>query len=250
MNHSETSDVRDEVCSLPRRLIAWPVSSNWSLGLLLAAAFWMPHVRGCDGRIVVPSENAAMLIEDGEANKVIIYFWPYAFGLLTALSIFTVAAFRFQKTDQLLLSAQVLAWCFLWVVIAIEAQPKATEDNADLIPPLLLPTLWCFLSVRKRDWITAWARLTTAMAVLSIPWLFLTNLFGKETYYGMVCAYAGILGLAIAPWSFRWNWERVLISPHCVTRPIRFRLSNLLFVMALGAALYAYYRYLTPLIGK
>ena len=54
----------------------------------------------------------------------------------------------------------------------------------------------------------------------------------------------------IAPWGFRWNWERVLISPQSATRPIRFRLSNLLFVMALGAALYAYHRYLTPLFGK
>jgi predicted outer membrane lipoprotein len=184
---------------LPRRLFAWPVASNWSLGLLLAAAFWMPHVRGCDGKIVVPSDNAAMLIENGEANKAIISFWPYAFGLLTALAIFIVAALRFQKADQLLLAVQVLAWCSLWGIIAIESPPKATQDNADLIPPLVLPTLWCVLSIRKRDWITAWARLTTTMAVLSIPWLFLTNLFGKETYYGMVCAYVGIVGLAIAP---------------------------------------------------
>lgn len=226
---------------------------------MLLASFWMPHIRGCDGKVLTPSKDAGEMLVAGEVFEAALAYWPYLCVFVTSSVLIICVLARWRHTDIVLLVTQglllgsVLVGC--WFRLIGQRQrgefltgPPLKELFLEL-PPLVITAVWCGQAIRRRDWITAWARLATLSAVFSIYWLFVSYLFGKESFYGLYVAYIALAGLVVSPWWFRASWERMLISSEARRRPLQFRLGQLLFVVGLIAVLYGYYRYLPPLLG-
>lgn len=242
-----------EIPSFGRRLIAWPVSTNWGLGFLLATSFWMPHVRGCDGKVVVPVEDAAKRVEAGDYGDAIAVSLPYIFGLCTATLIIVCVFAAWRNADRILLGGQAFILCLIWGIglISVLLQPSARYPVIvyTQFPPLVLTVTWIGEAIWRRDWITAWARLTNVMVLFSAFYLYVTHLFARSYFYGFYVACAAFVGLLVAPWMLRNHWERLLVDGLARPRRVQIGLRQLLLVMAMGPLLYGYYRYLPPLLG-
>ena len=137
----------------------------------------------------------------------------------------------------------MIVTCFV-----VGAIVKPSDDSFAIAPLVLLPSVWCYQSVRRRDWISAWARIATSIAILGIPWTFFVHLFNRGPRFGIYVTYASLVMLAIAPWWLRVRWKPILIGIGEPATPIRFHTWHLLAATTLFAAIYGYYRYVVPMI--
>lgn len=219
----------------------------------MVASFWMPHVLGCSNTVVVPAESLDQTIAEEGGLEAFNLFWPYLIGLSTAVAVLLCAVFAWKFADRLLLGLQFFWYiciCLgLWSSVLTNQVNRVFLIFMEQLPVHVCVFWWCGRAVARRDWATAWARLSTIMMALAILRLYLTYVFARAHYYGFYVAIAGIVGMFLGPWFFRVRWERVLVSIDANKRPLQFRVIELLIAITLFALGYGYYRYLPELLG-
>lgn len=243
------------------RLFAWPIATNWTCGFVLFFSMWLPTVRGCDGAIVVPYESAITAAEERGKSDAFMFAWPYLMGLAVAVIIVVCALFALPFVDRLLLGLLACFYAAICLEIWTETlfpDPPAPRDSAkkllegflEQLPIHLIVLIWCGRAVAKRDWVTAWARLSNVMMFLAVCWLYVSHLFAKEHFYGFYVALIGIFGMFVGPWLFRIHWQRLLIDKSAPRQPLQFSIRGFLIFVTLFAVLYGYYRYLPELFDQ
>ena len=227
---------------------ALPVLANWLPGIILLAAILMPQVTGCDNRPVRPLDTLAKAADDPFQIFVLWQHWYGAF----VIALFAVVLTTDRADSDRKLAGGVLGFWLLVVAIMLigpllgEGPGPSLEDYLTMMPFILLPTLWSLASLKRRDWISAWARTATSISLIGVLWTYMTYLFNRGARYGIFVTYGSLMLLAIAPWWLRVRWKQTLIASTEPATPIRFQIWHVLAAMTLFALVYGYYRYLVP----
>jgi hypothetical protein len=208
----------------------------------------MPQIRGCDNTVVRPAEVSARMISDGDFVEAVNSFWPHAWGCATIFLIAGGWHLKQRGGNRFLALASAGLWIALWMLqfgrsLVEQSSRELLEMVWQLTPLAVLPSLWAAAAMRCRDWITAWARITTAIAGCALLWLYAIYAFAQQAYYGLVLSCVSLAWLASSPWIIRnhWAWNSDFRPPR--GWKFRFQLRHLLTLMAVIALLYAYYRY-------
>ncbi|MFK8112372.1 MAG: hypothetical protein AB8B91_09225 [Rubripirellula sp.] len=170
--------------------------------------------------------------------------------MLLLFAIVLIAEDR-SRSDRKLAFTMIAFWGVTGLVFIVAA---VLEDDsieyAGFLPVVVVPGVWSFFAIKRRDWISAWARLATSTAALGIIWTFMTYLFHSGTRIGIFVTYASLGMLAIAPWWLKGRWRQILIGKGEPATPIQFQIWHLISATTLVAAVYGYYRYVVPVLGE
>ena len=234
-------------------LFKFPVLANWGPGIVLLAALFMPQITGCDGLPVRPVDQFLSKVEQ-QPLSALMGCWQHFYGLFVVVLFAGVVVADRSRSDRNLAYGVIGFWVGLIVVAVfgtvIDPEPNTVESCLILLPFVVFPSWWCYAASRRRDWISAWARLATSIAVLGMMWTYLIYVFNRGARYGIFVTYGSLLLLAIVPWWLRTRWRKVLISASEPATPIRFRIWHLLVASTLFALLHTYYRYVVPMFDE
>lgn len=231
-------------------LFSFPLFANWFPAVMLAAALFMPQVTGCDNLPVRPVDN---LISAAEEQPFSAFFvcWQHFYGVFVVVLFACVVASDRATSDRKLAYCTIAFWSLLVASIMIGFLTDFDRDDTGffvgMLPLVVIPSYLCYAALKRHDWISAWARLATSIAVLGMLWTFASYVFNRGSRYGIFVTYCSLLLLAIAPWWLRVRWRRALISSSEPSTPIRYRIWHVFAATTLLALMYGYYRYVVPM---
>ncbi len=236
-----------------RSPFAFSLLANWIPAATLLAALFMPQVTGCDNLPVRPMDKLVSATEERSLTGALV-FWQHFYGLFVLVLFATVFVSDRATSDKKLAIGTTAFWA---VVVGSFSISLIVDSNSlepgfifAMLPFIVFPSYIGYVALRRRDWISAWARLASSIAVLGMLWTYLSYLFNRGPRYGIFVTYGSLLLLALAPWWLRVNWRRALIGASEPTTPIRFGIWHLLAASTFMALLYAYYSYLVPLLDQ
>lgn len=239
-----------------RAVFAPCVAPTWTAGLVLFLCLWLPQFTGCDGIDVRPIDRIARADGFEQQLEAVAVLWPHWFGLLTAVALVAVAVVRPADPGRYLVIAPLTVWVALLFVTGAQLAlhpPPSKQDWLEVLlwlPIVLAPGVWAGFALCRRQWLAAWARLTSTLAVLVYPMLVLSTLPSRSSLYGMTVALVAAACLAPLAWILRWRGRRALVDRRASTEPIRFRLGQLVLFTTLVAATLGYYRLMPWLVDE